>query len=520
MLRYLTVLLPATVVTLLASHLGAQSRDIGLVSSVQIGQVGLERIWFTHASVDSARGRIAHLTQYVNTTDKYTVFEVLWDGGRKTFSERDLGRAGVSQGKEAAEKVARRLVDDLNQQQQNAKLSVHEVPEITLYVMTDQGVVQSIDAETGRTRWTTAVGSARHPSEAVGANDKYVAAVNGSTLTVLEKDTGKVFWQQRVVGAPGAGPVLTDRYVFVPMIAGKIEGYDLEEPRDVPWIYQSHGRAMVQPVRTGDHIAWTTDQGHLNVAKGNDTAMQFRVESEKPIVSAAAYLPPNRILVASTDGYIYCIQEDRGSVVWRFSTGEPIIQSPVVIGNRVYVITVDGHLFAILADQGSEEWQVAAMRQLIASTSDRLYCVNDAGRLAILDLTNGAQLTSLNIGAVDVAYVNAQTDRLFIGTQNGQLQCLREAKQPWPLIHPGVIPAPKEAAPAAKKKKKAATEAAKPEKPASDNPFGVDMPAEPAAKPEAPGGDPFGGAPAEDPFNPQPKAPPAGEAPSDDPFKP
>ena len=76
------------------------------------------------------------------------------------------------------------------------------IPEISIYVMTDGGVVHAIDAQTGRTRWYTRVGNPSYPCEAPGANDHFVAVLNGSTIYTLKAENGEalVCWADRLIG--------------------------------------------------------------------------------------------------------------------------------------------------------------------------------------------------------------------------------------------------------------------------------------------------------------------------------
>jgi outer membrane protein assembly factor BamB len=351
--------------------------------------------------------------------------------------------------------------------------------------VTNRGVVHAIDAETGRTRWSTAVGSPRHPSSAPGANDAYVAAINGSNLSVLDEKNGKVIWQRQVRGAPGAGPVVSQRYVFVPMVNGTIESYQLEDHRRPPWVFQSHGRAVIQPIYTGANVAWPTDRGHLYVCEGNQNNIRYRLETNDSIVSRATQLPPNRLLVASTDGYVYCVHENSGAVQWRFSTGEPVVLSPIVFGDSVLVITDNDSMFRIAAEDGEEVWQVPRIRSFVAASGQRLYCVNSAGRLTAVDGTTGSRIGTLPTETLDMAYVNKETDRIFIGTRSGVIQCVREIGQRWPLIHVGLA---EEEAPQKPVRKKAQPAEEEPMK-ADENPFG--------------GGaseNPFGGSSSDNPF--------------------
>jgi len=478
---------------LVAPSLQAQmTMRSGLVSPAAASRFGLERAWFTQVELDRARGRIAHMTLHVSSTDAYTVFEVNYDGGVSSFTERDLDRFGDPLGKEGAQKLAQRRVAVLNKTKRNPQLTTQVIPEITLYVMTDRGVVHAIDAETGRTRWTSAVGSPTHPSEAPGAHDRYVAVVNGSTLYVLSKDDGRVLWQRQANGAPGAGPAVTDRYVFVPMVNGAIESYQLKDHRQPPWIFRSHGRAVIQPVYTGSNIAWPTDRGDLYVCEGNQHNIRYRLETNDAIVARASLLPPTRLLTASIDGYVYCLHENSGTIKWRFSTGEPISLSPIVVGDAVFVITDDHSMFRVSAALGEEQWWIPGMTSFVAAGPTRLYCINTAGRLAVVDASSGSLIGSLATETLDLTFVNQQTDRIIIGTRGGVVQCLREIQQKWPLIRVDMAEKEAEVKPRPKKPKAVAQPA---DKPAGGDPFGAGPAKDenPFGTPPAKDDDPFGG---------------------------
>lgn len=488
-----------------------QGRSSRLLSPLPLARFGLERAWFTHVEVDPLRGGIAHMIQHVSSTEGYTVFEVHYDGGRRVFTERDLDRLGVPLGKEGAQKLAERAMHDLNLLQRNARVTSQVVPEITLYAMTDRAVLHAIDAQTGRTRWSESIGSSRAPSEAPAANDRFVAALNGSDLSLLDKTNGKLIWRRKVRGAVGAGPAITERYVFVPMIGGTIEAYEIDDYRQPPWVFQSHGRAMNQPLYTGALVAWSTDRGHLNVAWGNANSILYRVEINKSIAAEATAMPPDRLLVASVDGYVYCLQAEQGKVVWRFSSGEPILHTPVVLGETVFAITDDGSLYAISGDRGEEVWHTSGVRQFVAASRDRLYCQDERNGLAVIDAANGTLLGTIPADGLDFAFLNKQTDRIIIGTRQGLIQCLHETRQPWPLLHYGGLQEQEPAKPRPKPRPAAAPKKPVPETD-TDDPFGI----APAAKPPAArdeGADPFGA----DPFG-APAPPPAAKDEGTDPF--
>jgi hypothetical protein len=246
-------------------------------------------------------------------------------------------------------------------------------------------------------------------------------------------------------------------------------------------------------------VAWPTDGGNLYVGLAREPGMRYRVQAKDAIASAPAFLPPNKVFAASLDGYLYCVSENRGNVLWRFTTGEPISHSPVALGSTVYVITDRGSMFAINADDGKERWIQGGVRSYVAGNAQRLYCLDRGGNLIILETGTGSRLGSIPVGQLDMPFINVETDRIILASSTGLVQCFREANLPWPVAHLR-NEAPQSSLPAVKTV-------------TTPQPAG-------AAPPAAAGGDPFGAG--ADPFAPKPAGaappatPPAGGEP--DPF--
>ena len=141
----------------------------------------------------------------------------------------------------------------------------------------------------------------------------------------------------------------------------------------------------------------------------------------------------------------------------------------------VYVIPEIGGMYQLSAVNGSQIWWAAGVRRFIAASATKVYAADIAGRTLVLDARTGLLLDALPTEPLNFKFVNYQTDRLYLGTDTGMLQCLRETQQVAPLLH---------LAPSEKKADKSA------EKPKAVEGKG-DMPAE-GDKPAAPGGDLFG----------------------------
>lgn len=407
----------------------------GLISEIQAKRNGLQRVWFTQVRLDSARGHVVGVFQQLSSIHATTIHEVHFKGGKFRFTAEQTDRFGDAIGPEGAKKLARERSILLQRQGFKPKLKTITLPEITLYATTNRGVVHAIDGESGRTKWSTIVGERDHPTLAPAANDKYVAVVNGSWVYMLDRNDGRQLWRRSLVGAPGAGPAMSESLVFVPIANGKIQSYRLDDYKFTPGIYQSIGRAFVQPIVTPRSVVWPTDRGHMYVGPNTRKGIRYRVEARDTITTQAAFLPPSTLFAVSVDGYVYSFHESNGAMIWTRSLGEDITEPPVVLDKHVYVITGKGNLYALSVDSGEPIWVTPLIRSYLSASRDRLYVVGKSGRMTLIDRKTGATLSSLPTEELDLKMLNIQTDRIFIGTRKGLIQCVREIGNEYPVVH-------------------------------------------------------------------------------------
>ncbi len=377
----------------------------------------------------------------------------------------------------------------------------------TLYVQTNRAMLHAIDAETGQTLWAKQVGRSNHPSLTPGLGHDLLAVINGSRLYVCNRYNGNLLYEVQVDGVPGAGSAVSKKWAYVPMVNGLVMAYRLRQEYVPPLACQSLGRALVQPLVTRqtegeEFVAWPTDRGYLNIARvdlraEDRLALKYRLETDAGIAARPTYQPPDPkdagasgvIFAASRDGFVYAIQEKNGELLWRFSAGEPILQPVVVIGNRVYAATQPGGICCISAQTGGEVWWAPNVIQFIAAGKQQVYVADKLGRILVLSAETGTRLDTIDATTLSIKLTNARTDRLYLATDTGLIQCLHELEQSEP-IHYG---RPRKKTP--KKERKPVVQQQGPQPP------------EPAEKPgtqEKPVGgeqDPFGsGDDDEDPF--------------------
>ncbi len=296
-----------------------------------------------------------------------------------------------------------------------------------LLIVTDAGVIQAIDADTGQTLWVTQFGNPNYPSLGPDANEKFVAVINGSTLYLLDRASGRIQSERRIGGAPGAGPAVGKNFVFVPTINGLIEGYplDLEVPKYKRWFYKSFGRTMAPPLVTPESLAWTTDAGFLYVAGAVKPGVRFRLETLGEFDARPAYRAP-LIYAVSLAGEVFAVHEKEGTLQWRYMTGYPTSRAPAAVGDKLFVTSEEPMLHCVDATTGLPQWESLGLAQFAAVTKSHVYGVDRYGTIHILNIADGAPLGRIPTGGTLTALVNDQTDRLFLISDSGLVQCLHE----------------------------------------------------------------------------------------------
>jgi PQQ-like domain len=303
-----------------------------------------------------------------------------------------------------------------------------------LYVQTAHAFVHALDAETGKKIWSSQIGQPSQISLAPGVNHKYLAIINGSTLYVLDRTTGREKYRKVLGGSPGTGPALTDKMVFVSMVSGMIEGYDLENQRALPWHHRAAGRILTQPIVSEGNLAWTTDKGFFYVAQADPPMVRFRVEAHAEISARPAHWTPF-LYACSQNGFLYAVNEATGETEWKFPGGASFTSQPAAVNGRVYVVSDIGQLFCVEGRSGEQLWSARNMQQFCCLSAAHVYAIDQFDRLAILDAQHGNRLSTLPLGDVQMKLINQQTDRIYLASATGVIQCIHEIGQRKPLVY-------------------------------------------------------------------------------------
>jgi outer membrane protein assembly factor BamB len=83
-------------------------------------------------------------------------------------------------------------------------------------------------------------------------------------------------------------------------------------------------------------------------------------------IKSSPVVQGNRIVIGSTDGYVYCLDQN-GRQVWKYTAENAIEATALILGGNVYIGDLSGNLFALRLIDGSLRWQYKTEGQIMGA---------------------------------------------------------------------------------------------------------------------------------------------------------
>jgi len=408
------------------------------------GRAGLKSIWLNSAGIDSG-GEIADW--YLNVNHSIRTSYIRVEAGRysETISQNDLDAFGKPLGLDGMVEYADFRKDVLQAtlaglgDSSEVKLVQYTLPKSTIFILGSNSRLTALDADTGKRNWSTSFGSLRQPNIGLGASDTYLAAINGTTLYCFEAANGKLVWSKPCRYAPVAPPVVSEDKIFVPLLNGRMEVFEIEKEGFNSYNIIGVGVPTSRPLITNDTVTWTTREGHMNVVpiRGKyERFMFYRLKASGAIRST----PINRdqfIFTTSENGFVYAIEEKTGILVWQASVGSEIYEPPFVFDDAVFAITNDRKLYKFDAETGELKWKepVQGVGRYAGASQEKIYVTDGLKSLLVINPETGSVLSRIQSGEVKYILPNRKTDRLYFASNTGIIHCIHEMNSPIPFFH-------------------------------------------------------------------------------------
>ena len=347
----------------------------------------------------------------------------------------------------------------------------------------------------GTLLWSQQLGAGGGATGAAGIGPQVVTVAHDLAISAIDRRTGTVAWDTQLGQLPGAAAVPSGDWVYAavpnegvlrlpmnprrsatsPTAAGATKqtarsGKKAVTPASFtesldPKTINAGGETAFAPVPLADGIAWSTTDGTFVAL---ERTKQGWLRHELPLGDPLAAQPVarGRTLYATTGPFGAAwpatltrieladpLAKDKPrpglAIAWRVALPDHPEGSPIVAGDTIVVSLGPSGIAALSATTGELLWQTELVGRLVAGGGDRVWCVDETGRLSGLDLASGIRRARLCLAGLSLPVVNTASDALVLAAPGGVVLSFAPVATPTPAEQPrpgatpaSVLPAP------------------------------------------------------------------------------
>jgi outer membrane protein assembly factor BamB len=350
---------------------------------------------------------------------------------------------------------------------------------VQVLAQTFSGSVALFDGETGDLLWQAQVGTPYRVPQPAGYNDNSIFVIRRNVLYILNRATGlqRIYTTDKLSGvrtygyelpySPSAGPVAEDDMLYCVMSTrvmafalpayGAIDKFGkaadtgdggaplMPEPA---WSYLI-GNEFVQlpPLVAGSQVSVATASGtFLSINKFKGVVRDEFVTDGKVVAPVGQH--GQWAYIGTDKATLYAFNMENQKLLWRFLPGGAVRRQPAVTDRDVFVAGDQVGLYRVSRDTGREIWLARQIDRFLAANDKFVYALHHSGEFHVLDYLRGSTLARYDLKDWTIPVANELSDRIYLGSNDGQIVCLRHRDLKAPLRYK--LPPP----PAKKEEKK------------------------------------------------------------------
>ncbi len=422
---------PLFLLTLLLCTALSTRPGFGQATPAEAARLGMEIAWQGQVRMPKVGGIVsAQLWVEPSLPRKYAVVEL--PGRTVRVSADELDRKGVPIGIEEAKKIAAGQAQRIVRKADGFDVSEVTIPRIHLVVVTSDGLVQAMDAESGVALWEQPAlcGLSTAPAHPAALSSAGIAVIHGRNLVLIDWKSGKQLSNQVLKYGSANSLAVCNNLAYVSDYSGRMVAYGLGVERK-PWSARIFGRPVGTPVTLADQslCAVASSEGYVYTLSGGEEPSQWNRYETSAAINGSLSAGNGAFYVGTNSGILSKIgvEERIGKIVWEFRTGGPIANPAFIHGKQVFFATEAGSFHSIDDETGFANWSKNGQRieQPIAVVLDNVLCKTSTGEIVAMNAADGRFVAKTNAMDLSITVINQSTDRVYLIGDSGLMQCLR-----------------------------------------------------------------------------------------------
>jgi eukaryotic-like serine/threonine-protein kinase len=197
----------------------------------------------------------------------------------------------------------------------------------------------------------------------------------------------------------------------------------------IEWVFQTEDAIKASPVVSGNRIVIGSTDGYiycLNMQGG----LEWKYNTEYAIEGSAMILN-DIVYVGNLRGTLMALELATGKLLWKYETDNQIMAAPTFWsdGQKTYILVgaYDFYLHCVDAANGNGIWKYEAMNYLhsvVAIEGNNAIFGGCDGLLHVVDIRNGKALAGIEIASYVASPSAVENGLVYVGDYDGQVSCV------------------------------------------------------------------------------------------------
>ncbi len=258
-------------------------------------------------------------------------------------------------------------------------------------------------------------------SPAVVGNTLYFGS-SDHNLYAVDIAAGTQKWAYKTESGVNSSPAVAYATVYFMSYDGNFYAVDAADGK-LRWKFQ-----------TGGERRFAATHLHGSQPAAETMPDPFDVYLSSPLVWQGA------VYFGCGDGYVYSLDATKGTLNWKFKTGDVVHASPVISGGVLYMGSWDSYFYAIDAASGKEKWrfktgedpdthnQVGIQSSAVVADGIAYFGCRDSNLYAIDATTGQKKWAYNNKGSWVIASPLVQNEKVYFATSDSGMFRALDAK--------------------------------------------------------------------------------------------
>jgi len=300
-----------------------------------------------------------------------------------------------------------------------------DMSEHTICLLLPDAKMMALDGDRGVLLWEMPLMGTFSGPPAIDAKRKVMYVTHSNKFWTLDAMSGCVNNRIWLIFHPCTGPVVTDSGVLLG--AGDLNVHMIKPETGMRLWSAPVGSMVIAPPVCTDSKVVACGTSRIAVMDKDDGDLTWTWRPEFATIDQGAVVDAENAYVGASDGAIYALNLEDGSIVWRRVIDGTPAQTPIIKGEVVVAVGDPSGLSGLDRKTGNLLWNVSNVKSVIAMGQNNAYCAPVAGQTIIaVNIQTGKIEFSIPTPEFK-SFVSNPNDSLIVGlTHNNQLFAFRE----------------------------------------------------------------------------------------------